>query len=167
MRGECSEKFLCASKPVWFGLVILIARLLQSACSEFLIYKCFRFIFDYIVKNTFVDNYIQGLRWDYMVANNLCKIIYINILNYNIYFKDKLILDVAEAPKPGQLKELGEASDDELVEVQEPAIEVLEQCEFEEEDVGLEEIDQDKLEVVETACIDLMLLGKISTFVKD
>ena len=82
-----------------------------------------------------------------MVANNLCKIIYINILNYNIYFKDKLILDVAEAPKPGQLKELGEASDDELVEVQEPALEVLEQCEFEEEDVGLEEIDQDKLEV--------------------
>ena len=75
-------------------------------------------------------------------------------------------MDVAEAPKPGQLKELAEASDDELVEVQEPAIEVLEQCEFE-EDVGLEEIDQDKLEVVETACIDLMLLGKISTFVKD
>ena len=32
-----------------------------------------------------------------MVANNLCKIIYdINILNYSIYFKDKLILDVAE-----------------------------------------------------------------------
>ena len=43
--------------------------------------------------------------------------------------------------------ELGEASDDELVEVQEPAIEVLEQCESEEEDVDLEEIDQDKLEV--------------------
>ena len=65
-----------------------------------------------------------------------------------------------------QGQELVDASDDELVEVQEPAIEVLEQCEFE-EDVGLEEIDQDKLEVVETACIDLMLLGKISTFVKD
>ena len=102
LRGECSEKFLCASKPVWFGLVILIARLLQSACSEFLIYQCFRFIFDYIVKSIFVDNYIQGLRWDYIVANNLCKIInYINILNYNIYFKDKLILDVTEVSRPG------------------------------------------------------------------
>ena len=65
-----------------------------------------------------------------------------------------------------RLRNLEEASDDELVEVREPAVEVLEQCEFE-EDVGLEEIDQDKLEVVETACIDLMLLGKISTFVKD
>ena len=65
-----------------------------------------------------------------------------------------------------QGQELVDASDDELVEVQEPAIEVLEQREFK-EDVGLEEIDQDKLEVVETACINLMLLGKISTFVKD
>ena len=58
-------------------------------------------------------------------------------------------MDVAEVPRPGQPKELREASEDELVEVREPAIEVLEQCEFEEEDGNLEEIDQDKLEVSE------------------
>ena len=45
------------------------------------------------------------------------------------------------------LRNLEEASDDELVEVREPAVEVLEQCEFEEEDEDLEGIDQDKLEV--------------------
>ena len=58
-------------------------------------------------------------------------------------------MDVAEVLKPGQLKGLEEASDDELVEVSEPAIEVLEHREFEEEDEDLEEIDQDKLEVSE------------------
>ena len=59
-------------------------------------------------------------------------------------------MDVAEeVPKPGQLIELQEASDDELVEVREPAVEVLEHREFEEEDVDLEGIDQDKLEVSE------------------
>ena len=58
-------------------------------------------------------------------------------------------MDVAEVLKPGQLKGLKEASDDELVEVSEPAIEVLEHREFEEEDEDLEEIDQDKLEVSE------------------
>ena len=34
-----------------------------------------------------------------------------------------------------------------MVEVKEPAIEVLEHCEFEKEDVDLEESDQDELEV--------------------
>ena len=58
-------------------------------------------------------------------------------------------MDVAEVPKPGQLKELEEASDDELVEAREPAVEVLEHREFEEEGVDLEGIDQDKLEVSE------------------
>jgi len=58
-------------------------------------------------------------------------------------------LDVAEVPKPGQLLELREASDDELVEVTEDIIEVLEHCEFEEEDEDLEESDQDELEVCE------------------
>ena len=53
-------------------------------------------------------------------------------------------MDVAEAPKPGQLKEL-----EELVEVREPAVEVLKHREFEEEDEDLEGIDQDKLEVSE------------------
>ena len=43
--------------------------------------------------------------------------------------------------------ELEEASDDELVEVKENIIEVLEHCEFEKEDVDLEESDQDELEV--------------------
>ena len=45
--------------------------------------------------------------------------------------------------------ELEEASDDELVEVTENIIEVLEQSEFEEGDVDLEEIDQEGLEVCE------------------
>ena len=58
-------------------------------------------------------------------------------------------MDVAEVPKPGQLLELREASDDELVEVTENIIEVLEHCEFEEEDEDLEESDQDELEVCE------------------
>ena len=58
-------------------------------------------------------------------------------------------MDVAEVPKPGQLLELREASDDELVEVTEDIIEVLEHCEFEEEDEDLEESDQDELEVCE------------------
>ena len=52
-------------------------------------------------------------------------------------------MDVAEVQKPGQLLELKETSDDELVEVRENIIEVLEHCEFEEEDADLEEIDQD------------------------
>ena len=56
-------------------------------------------------------------------------------------------MDVTEVPKPDQLLELKEASDDELVEVTENIIEVLEHCEFEEEDENLEEIDQDELEV--------------------
>ena len=56
-------------------------------------------------------------------------------------------MDVAEVPRPGQPKELREASDDELVEVRKPAIEVLEQREFKEEDEEIEEINQDKLEV--------------------
>ena len=58
-------------------------------------------------------------------------------------------MDVAEVPKPGQLLELKEASDDELVEVTENIIEVLEHCEFEEGDEDLEEIDQEELEVCE------------------
>ena len=56
-------------------------------------------------------------------------------------------MDVAEVPKPGQLLELKEASDDELVEVTENIIEVLEHCEFEEEDEDPEESDQEELEV--------------------
>ena len=58
-------------------------------------------------------------------------------------------MDVAEVPKPGQLLELREASDDELVEVTENIIEVLEHWEFEEGDEDLKEIDQDELEVCE------------------
>ena len=57
-------------------------------------------------------------------------------------FKDKLIFDVPEGPKLGQLKDLGEASD-ELVEIRNTAIEVLEQRESEEEDSDLEKVDQD------------------------
>ena len=57
-------------------------------------------------------------------------------------FKDKLIFDVPEGPKLGQLKDLGEASD-ELVEIRNTAIEVLEHRESEEEDSDLEKVDQD------------------------
>ena len=64
-------------------------------------------------------------------------------------FKDKLIFDVTEDPKLGQLKDLGEASD-ELVEIRDPAIEVLEQSESEEEDIDLEKVDQGELEVETT-----------------
>ena len=56
-------------------------------------------------------------------------------------FKDKLIFDVPEGPKLGQLKDLGEASD-ELVEIRNTAIEVLEHRESEEEDSDLEKADQ-------------------------
>ena len=57
-------------------------------------------------------------------------------------FKDKLIFDVPEGPKLGQLKDLGEASD-ELVEIGNTATEVLEYRESEEEDSDLEKVDQD------------------------
>ena len=56
-------------------------------------------------------------------------------------FKDKLIFDVTEDPKLGQLKDLGEASD-ELVEIRNTAVEVLEHSESEEEDSALEKVDQ-------------------------
>ena len=46
-------------------------------------------------------------------------------------------------------KVLGEASD-ELVEIRDPAIEVLEQSESEEEDIDLEKVDQGELEVETT-----------------
>ena len=58
-------------------------------------------------------------------------------------------MDVAEVPRPGQPKELREASDDELVEVRENTIEVLEHCELREEDEDLEEVGQEELEVSE------------------
>ena len=57
-------------------------------------------------------------------------------------FKDKLIFDVTEGLKLGQLKELGEASDNELVEIRNTAVEVLEHSESEEEDSALEKVDQ-------------------------
>ena len=71
-------------------------------------------------------------------------------------FKDKLIFDVPEGPKLGQLKDLEEASDDELVEIGNTAVEVLELRESEEE-TNLERVDQDKLSGDYT-CIDLVLL---------
>ena len=58
-------------------------------------------------------------------------------------------MDVAEVPRPGQPKELREASDDELVEVRENTIEVLEHCELREEDEDFEEVGQEELEVSE------------------
>ena len=61
-------------------------------------------------------------------------------------FKDKLICDVAEVSKLGQLKELGDASDDELVDITNTAVEVLEHWESEEEDTILEKVDQGELE---------------------
>ena len=57
-------------------------------------------------------------------------------------FKDKLIFDVTEGLKLGQLKELGEASDNELVEIRNTAVVVLEHRESEEEDSDLEKADQ-------------------------
>ena len=65
-------------------------------------------------------------------------------------FKDKLICDVAEVSKLGQLKELGDASDDELVDITNTAVEVLEHCESGEEDSILEKVDQGELEVKTT-----------------
>ena len=58
-------------------------------------------------------------------------------------------MDVAEVPRPGQPKELEEASDDELVEVRENTIEVLEHREFKEEEEDLERVGQAELEVSE------------------
>ena len=72
-------------------------------------------------------------------------------------FKDKLIFDVPEGPKLGQLKDLKEASDDELVEIGNTAVEVLELRESEEE-TNLERADQDKLSGGDYTCIDLVLL---------
>ena len=64
-------------------------------------------------------------------------------------FKDKLIFDVTEDPKLGQLKDLGEASD-ELVEIRNTAVEVLEHSESEEEDSDLEKVVQGELGVETT-----------------
>ena len=52
-----------------------------------------------------------------------------------------------ESSRPGQPKELGEASDDEFVEVKENTIEDMEHCESREEDEDLEEVGQEELEV--------------------
>ena len=59
-------------------------------------------------------------------------------------FKDKLIFDVTEDLKLGQLKNLREASD-ELVEIRNTTVEVLEHSKSEEEDSDLEKVDQDEL----------------------
>ena len=64
-------------------------------------------------------------------------------------FKDKLIFDVTEDPKLGQLKDFGEASD-ELVEIRNTAVEVLEHSESEEEDSDLERVVQGELGVEAT-----------------
>ena len=64
-------------------------------------------------------------------------------------FKDKLIFDVTEGPKLGQLKDLGEASD-ELVEIRNTAIDFLEHRESGEEDSDLEKVDQGELETETT-----------------
>jgi len=77
LRGECSEN--SRAQPNLFGLTAVI--LIAQTPSEILIYECFRFIFNYIVKYIFFDNVIQGLHRDFMVANNLCKIKFINIRN--------------------------------------------------------------------------------------
>ena len=61
----------------------------------------------------------------------------------------KLIFDVPEDPKLGQQRFLGEASD-ELVKIIDPAIDVLEHHESEEEGIDLEEVDQGELEVETT-----------------
>ena len=52
-------------------------------------------------------------------------------------FKDKLICDVAEVSKLGQLKELEDASDNELVDITNTTVEVLEHCESREGDTDL------------------------------
>ena len=80
-------------------------------------------------------------------------------------FKDKLIFDVPEGPKLGQLKDLEEASDDELVEIGNTAVEVLELRESEEE-TNLERVDQDKLEVEITRTSTWCSSGSSSTFVE-
>ena len=61
-------------------------------------------------------------------------------------FKDKLICDVTEVSKLGQLKELEDASDDELVDITNTAVKVLEHCESGDEDTILEKVDQGELE---------------------
>ena len=67
--------------PNLFGLatVILIAQTPSECLFGDPYLPMFQIHFIYIVKNIFFDNYIQGLRWDFMVANNLCKINYIKI----------------------------------------------------------------------------------------
>ena len=73
--------------------------------------------------------------------------------------------DVTEDPKPGQLKDLGEALDDELVEVKDTAVEeVLERRESEADDLSLVVVVENiSLKRASTQCS----LGEISTFVKD
>ena len=73
-------------------------------------------------------------------------------------FKDKLIFNVTEGQKLGQLKYLGEASD-ELVEIWDTTIEILEHHESEGEDIDLEMVDQGELEVETTRASTWCSLG--------
>ena len=67
----------------------------------------------------------------------------LSIFETNIFTlrTNSLVFDVTEDPKPGQLKDLDEALDDELVEVKDTAIEVLERRESEVDDLILVKVD--------------------------
>ena len=80
-------------------------------------------------------------------------------------FKDKLICDVTEVSKLGQLKELEDASDNELVDITNTAVKVLEHCESGDEDTILEKVDQGELEW-RLRTIYLVLLRWTRTFVE-
>ena len=113
----------------------------------------------------FFDNYLKGLLRDCMVANNLCKIIYdINILNYSIYFKDKLILDVAEKFQgQASLRNLKRHLTTSWWKFKNPLQKSWSVVSSRRKTWILRKVIKTSLRLVETTCIYLMLLGKIST----